>query len=43
VQVVSFDDWKRIEDAEVARGARRGSPRDKIADVEAMLALLGQH
>lgn len=42
VQVVSFDDWKRIENAEVARGARRGAPRDKITDVEAMLSLLGQ-
>lgn len=42
VQVVSFNDWKQLDDAEVARGARRGAPRDKIADVEAMLALLGQ-
>ncbi|TXT23875.1 MAG: ferredoxin--NADP+ reductase [Gallionellaceae bacterium] len=42
VQVVSFDEWKQIEDAEVARGARRGSPRDKITDVDAMLALLAK-
>ena len=42
VQVVSFDDWKRLDDVEVARGARRGVPRDKIADVEAMLAVLAQ-
>ncbi len=42
VQVVSFNDWNQLDDAEVARGARRGAPRDKIADVEAMLALLGQ-
>lgn len=40
VQVVSFSDWKRLDDAEVERGARRGAPRDKIVDVEAMLALL---
>jgi hypothetical protein len=26
---------------EVARGALRGAPRDKIADVQAMLDLLG--
>ncbi|MBI4936810.1 MAG: FAD-dependent oxidoreductase [Nitrosomonadales bacterium] len=43
VQVVSFDDWKRLEEVEVARGARRGAPRDKITDVAAMLDLLGQH
>ncbi|HUX23550.1 MAG TPA: hypothetical protein VMV87_02950, partial [Burkholderiales bacterium] len=42
VQPVSFSDWKRLDDAEVARGARRGAPRDKIVDVEAMLAVLGQ-
>ena len=42
VQPVSFSDWKQLDDAEVARGARRGAPRDKIVDVEAMLAVLGQ-
>ncbi|MBI5436002.1 MAG: FAD-dependent oxidoreductase [Nitrosomonadales bacterium] len=43
VQIVSFSDWKRLDDVEVARGERRGAPRDKIADVEAMLAVLAQH
>ena len=43
VQPVSFDDWKQLDDVEVARGARRGAPRDKIVDVEAMLAVLGQN
>ena len=43
VQPVSFEDWKQLDDVEVERGARRGAPRDKIVDVEAMLALLGQH
>jgi ferredoxin--NADP+ reductase len=42
VQIVSFDDWKRLDDVEVARGERRGAPRDKIADVEAMLEVLAQ-
>ncbi|OGT07169.1 MAG: NADP oxidoreductase [Gallionellales bacterium RBG_16_57_15] len=42
VQIVSFDDWKRLDDVEVARGERRGAPRDKIVDVEAMLAVLGE-
>ena len=41
VQVVGFADWKRLDEVEVARGERRGAPRDKIADVDAMLALLG--
>ena len=40
VKVVSFQDWKQLDDVEVARGARRGAPRDKIVDVEAMLAIL---
>ena len=43
VQIVSFNDWKRLDDVEVARGERRGAPRDKIVDVETMLALLAQH
>ena len=42
VQPVSFNDWKQLDDVEVVRGARRGAPRDKIVDVEAMLALLGE-
>ena len=42
VQIVSFNDWKRLDDVEVARGKRRGAPRDKIVDVGAMLAVLGQ-
>jgi len=40
VQTVSFKDWKQLDDIEMERGARRGAPRDKIADVEAMLAVL---
>src|SRR5574340_40610 len=42
VQIVSFSDWKRLDDVEVARGERRGAPRDKLVDVEEMLAVLGQ-
>jgi len=42
VQLVSFNDWKQLDDVEVARGARRGAPRDKIVDVQAMLAVLAQ-
>lgn len=42
VQIVSFNDWKRLDDVETTRGERRGAPRDKIVDVEAMLKILGQ-
>jgi ferredoxin--NADP+ reductase len=42
VRLVTFSDWKRLDDVEVARGARRGAPRDKVVDVEAMLEILGQ-
>ena len=42
VQIVSFNDWKQLDDVEVARGERRGAPRDKVVDVEAMLAVLAQ-
>lgn len=42
VRFVSFDDWRRLDEVEVARGARRGAPRDKIVAVEAMLDVLGR-
>ena len=41
-QIVSFSDWKQLDDVELARGERRGAPRDKIVDVETMLAVLAQ-
>lgn len=37
---VSFSDWKRIDAAEVARGANLGKPREKFTYVREMLALL---
>lgn len=40
VRVVTFDDWRRLDEVEVARGLRRGAPRDKLVDVEAMLRIL---
>lgn len=43
VQIVTFDDWKLLDEVEVARGERRSSPRDKIVDVKAMLELLARH
>ena len=42
VQVVSFDDWKQLDEVEVARGARRGAPRDKVVDLGALLEVLAQ-
>jgi ferredoxin--NADP+ reductase len=42
VRLVSFHDWKLLDDVEVTRGVRRGAPRDKIVDVEAMLAILAE-
>jgi NADPH-dependent glutamate synthase beta subunit-like oxidoreductase len=36
VQVVKFSDWKRIEEAEVAR-ARDGAPREKFVTIEEMI------
>lgn len=42
VRVVSFNDWKQLDEVEVARGARRGAPRDKVVALEAMLEVLAQ-
>lgn len=39
-RAVSFSDWKRIDAAEVARGAQIGKPREKFTRVDDMLALL---
>lgn len=41
VRVVSYDDWKQIDRAEVARGQLVGKPREKFTTVEEMLAVLG--
>ncbi len=36
IDVVTFRDWKRIEEAEV-KAAREGAPREKFVDIEAMI------
>jgi NADPH-dependent glutamate synthase beta subunit-like oxidoreductase len=36
VQVVKFSDWKKIEEAEIAR-AREGAPREKFVRIEDMI------
>jgi len=40
LDVVTFRDWKKIEEAEAA-AARDGSPREKFVDVEAMIRAKG--
>ena len=40
LDIVSFRDWKRIEQAETA-AAREGSPREKFVDIEAMIEARG--
>jgi len=40
IRPVSFADWKNIDAAEIARGAKYGKPREKFTDVKEMLALL---
>jgi NADPH-dependent glutamate synthase beta subunit-like oxidoreductase len=37
VDVVTFRDWKRIEEAEIAR-ARDGAPREKFVSIDAMIS-----
>jgi len=39
VETVTFRDWKKIEEAEIAR-AREGSPREKFTDIADMIAAL---
>ena len=41
LDVVSFGDWKRIEEAEI-KAAREGAPREKFVDVAAMIAARGE-
>ena len=40
VRVVSYDDWRRIDAAEVERGAPLGKPREKFVSIEEMLGVL---
>ena len=41
IQTVSFQDWKRIDAAEVERGQAVGKPREKFATLAEMLSQLG--
>jgi ferredoxin--NADP+ reductase len=39
IELVTFDDWRRLDAVERDRGQRRGAPRDKLTDVDEMLAV----
>jgi hypothetical protein len=40
VRVVGYDDWRRIDAAEIERGAALGKPREKFVSVDEMLGVL---
>jgi len=40
VRVVSFEDWKKIDAAEIANGEKVGKPREKFVNIDNMLAVL---
>jgi ferredoxin--NADP+ reductase len=39
-KIVSFDDWKVLDEIEVTRGRRRGAPRSKVSRVDEMIRLI---
>lgn len=39
VQIVSFDDWEKIDCEEIRRGKVLGKPREKITDIQEMLSI----
>jgi ferredoxin--NADP+ reductase len=41
VRVVTFEDWRRIDAAEVERGTAKGKPREKFVSVPDMVRFLG--
>lgn len=41
VRLIRFDDWKKIDAAEIARGQPTGKPREKFVVVEEMLKVIG--
>jgi NADPH-dependent glutamate synthase beta subunit-like oxidoreductase len=40
VRVVTFNDWKKIDAAEIERGTKSGKPREKFVRVSGMLSAL---
>ena len=41
VQVVNYEDWMKIDAAEIARGSKVGKPREKFVDRGEMLSAIG--
>ncbi len=41
IRVVSYDDWRAIDAAEIANGERLGKPREKFTRIQEMLDVLG--
>lgn len=41
VRVISYEDWRRIDAAEVKRGERVGKPREKFTTIEEMIDAAG--
>jgi len=42
VRYVTFEDWKKIDELERARGAEQGRPRVKFVSIDEMLAAIGK-
>jgi ferredoxin--NADP+ reductase len=42
VRFVTFEDWRRLDEAEIAAGAACGRPRVKVVRVERMLEIMGR-
>ena len=40
--IVTFADWKRLDQAEIARGKEKGKPREKFTTLPQMLAAIGK-
>lgn len=41
VRFIDFAQWRRVDEAEIARGEPKGKPREKFTRVQEMLAVLG--
>ena len=42
VEVVTFDDWRRLDVEEKAKGAAVGKPREKVTGVKDMLDIMSK-
>ena len=40
IRAITFEDWKKIDAAEIARGQKVGKPREKFVSIEEMLSVL---